>query len=101
MVINFNACSLIHRDIQDLALCVIIPLMTENTEGGDLCLGEAGLRLEVTTGDMVVFPSNHISHFNLHYKGKRGSLVFNSDRHASSWMQNRNGWIDNEFMHAI
>ena len=48
--------------------------------------------------DAVIFKSSEISHFNLHYKGRRSSLVFHSDKMAAGWVENRNGWDHNIFM---
>lgn len=49
-------------------------------------------------GDAVIFASAAISHFNLHYKGYRASMVFHSDRRGLDWVKDRNGWADNNFM---
>ena len=48
--------------------------------------------LKLYTGDVIIFKSAEISHFNLHYAGKRASLVFHMDRAAKSWAKDRNGW---------
>ena len=56
---------------------------------------EPGLVLALRNGDAVVFPSREISHFNLHYKGCRASLVLQSDRWLNQWLQDGNGWDGN------
>jgi hypothetical protein len=60
--------------------------------GGELGLHEAGLLFGLKTGDIIVFLSFRFSHFNLHFKGSRGSLVRHSDKEGKDWVQNRNGW---------
>jgi len=54
--------------------------------------------LGMQSGDVIIFKSAKISHFNLHYIGKRASLVFHTDRAARSWAKDRNGWDHNFFM---
>jgi hypothetical protein len=66
--------------------------------GGELCLFEPGLVMPLRNGDMVVFPSRSITHFNLHYEGTRASVVLHSDYAGKGWAENRNDWADNEFM---
>ncbi|TFK59335.1 hypothetical protein BDN72DRAFT_780876 [Pluteus cervinus] len=93
-VINMNVSTLIHRDWQDHHLCVVTVI--SDCVGGELVLQEPGLVLQLRSGDMVIFPSARISHFNLHFHGERGSLVCHSDRHFLSWTQKeRNKWAHN------
>jgi hypothetical protein len=61
-------------------------------EGGELCLYEPGVVLELKNGDVVLFDSAALTHFNLHFKGFRASLVMHSDKAAEAWIGNRNGW---------
>ena len=77
-------------DSQDDDLCVVLPF--GDWKGGELCLYESGLVLELRPGDVVMFPSNHITHFNLHMEGYRGSLVLSTDSHMKGWIKDRNGW---------
>jgi predicted 2-oxoglutarate/Fe(II)-dependent dioxygenase YbiX len=93
-VMNFNVSTLIHRDWKDLNLCMVI-VISENYQGGELALLEPGVLLELRNGDMVIFPSSKISHFNMHYSGERASLVFHTDSAAKSWIKDRNGWAKN------
>ncbi|KAF8074194.1 hypothetical protein FPV67DRAFT_1359214, partial [Lyophyllum atratum] len=44
-VLNINVTTLIHRDYQDLKLCMVIVATDKDCEGGDLCLEEPGLAL--------------------------------------------------------
>ncbi len=46
----------------------------------------------------MVFASSAISHFNLHYVGKRASVVLHSDKSGMDWVADRNGWAHNIFM---
>ncbi|KAF9001417.1 hypothetical protein BDZ89DRAFT_1081836 [Hymenopellis radicata] len=80
VVVNFNACSRGHRDHGDQNICLV------------LSAHEAGLVVRTYTGDSLVFQSCRITHFNLHYTGKRASIVFHSDRDGSAWAKDRNGW---------
>ncbi|TFK57967.1 hypothetical protein BDN72DRAFT_742555, partial [Pluteus cervinus] len=64
-VVNLNVSTLIHRDWLDHHLCVVTVI--SDCVGGELVLQEPGLVLQLGSGDMVVFPSSRISHFNLHF----------------------------------
>ncbi len=59
---------------------------------------EPGIVLGLRNGDVVIFPSAAISHFNLHYKGMRASIVLHSDKRGMEWAADRNGWDHNIFM---
>lgn len=67
-VLNLNVSTKAHRDPKDFGLCLVIPV--GRFEGGELCMVETGLVLEMQSGDIVVFPSPEITHFNLHFKGR-------------------------------
>jgi hypothetical protein len=47
-------------------------------EGGELCIQEPGIVLNLRNGDAVLFSSSSITHFNLNHKGRCTSLVFHS-----------------------
>ena len=64
-------------------------------EGGELCLHEPGIVLNLRNGDVVLFPSLSITHFNLNHNGRRASLVFHSDKSDSGWLKDCNGWKHN------
>jgi hypothetical protein len=91
-VINLNVATRSHRDKGDLCLCLI--LVISDCEGGSLCLYEPGVVLELKSGDIVLFKSDCLTHFNLHFKGFRSSMVFHSDKEAGAWVHSRNGWKD-------
>lgn len=94
-MININACCKAHRDRQDLQFCLIIPVGT--FAGGDLVLMETGLVLGLSQGDIVIFRSCDITHLNLHYQGKRASIVLHSDKAMGRWAtEDYNGWKNNE-----
>jgi hypothetical protein len=95
-VLNVNVSTRIHRDWGDEDICLILVLA--DCFGGELCLLELGIVLKLSTGDIVVFKSAAISHFNLHYTGKRASMVFHTDKSARSWAKDRNGWDHNIYM---
>lgn len=70
-------------------------VISEDCVGGELPLLEPGLVLDLANSDMVLFPSSKISYFNMHYCGKRASLVFHSDSSSQSWIKDQNGWSQN------
>lgn len=90
-VINFNVATKIHRDEKDKNFCVVI-VISENCQGGDLCLEELGVKFSLTSGDVIIFPSVKISHFNTHFRGERASKVLHTDGAADSWVSFRNFW---------
>jgi len=69
LVLNINAVTKAHRDRKDYQLCLVIPVGT--FEGGELCLLETGLVLDLKAGDLAVFRSSDITHFNLHFQGEQ------------------------------
>jgi hypothetical protein len=95
-VLNVNVSTRIHRDWGDEDICLVLVL--SDCVGGELCLLEPGVVLKLNTGDIIIFKSADISHFNLHYTGKRASLVFHTDKAARSWAKDRNGWNHNMYM---
>jgi hypothetical protein len=89
-VINIQVCTDAHTDDMDDSVCVVIPFGI--FEGGELVLVEAGLVLDLQEGDILIFPSHRYTHFNMHFKGVRGSVVLHADKGGRSWVKNRNGW---------
>ena len=89
-VVNFNVCTIGHKDTNDIDICVVAP--AGDFKGGELVLHEAGLVLELVEGDILVFPSWKITHFNLHFNGVHYSVVLHSDKQVSAWNKDRNGW---------
>jgi hypothetical protein len=89
-VLNIQVCTEAHVDVNDTEVCIVVPF--GQYEGGELVLHEAGLVLELKEGDILVFPSHRLTHFNLHFTGIRGSVVMHSDKEVKSWNANRNGW---------
>ncbi|TFK59098.1 hypothetical protein BDN72DRAFT_740374, partial [Pluteus cervinus] len=67
-VINLNVATQVHRDWNDNSICVVLVISDPECEGGQLVLEEPGLVLDLKCGDVIVFPSSKISHFNLHFK---------------------------------
>jgi hypothetical protein len=89
-VLNIQVCTEAHVDTNDDTICIVIPFGPY--KGGELVLHEAGLVLELQEGDILIFPSYRLTHFNLHFTGIRGSIVLHSDKEVKSWNTNRNGW---------
>ncbi|KAI0055244.1 hypothetical protein BV25DRAFT_1815883, partial [Artomyces pyxidatus] len=94
-VVNLNVSTKAHRDGQDKLLCLVLTL--GEFEGGALGMVEPGIVLPMRSGDLVVFQSHSITHFNLHFEGLRASFVFHTDKAFRSWTNNnnRNGWRHN------
>ena len=99
-VVNLNVTTRIHRDDKDLHFCVVLVISSEDCEGGDTCFLEVGIRLGMRSGDLLVFPSTVLSHFNLHFKGKRASVVMHTDGAGLEWVKERNGWSGSDFMNV-
>ena len=99
--VNFNVTTRIHRDKHDLKFCVVIPAADEECVSGDICFLELGIRLQTKTGYLVLFRSKSLTHFNLHYKGYRASIVFHSDNAMEKWAENRNSWDTSQFMNVL
>lgn len=94
LVVNLNVITTAHRDSKDDTVCLVLAL--GDFEEGELCLYEPGLVIPLQHGHFVVFPSCDITHFNLHYRGRRASIVLHTDREMSKWADSdRNGWNSN------
>ncbi|KAH7874074.1 uncharacterized protein C8R40DRAFT_1020015, partial [Lentinula edodes] len=65
IVFNLNVGTLAHRDTNDKYACICITV--GNPQGGELGLYEPRLLLETRNGDVAVFFSDRITHFNLPY----------------------------------
>ncbi|KAE9395718.1 hypothetical protein BT96DRAFT_997413 [Gymnopus androsaceus JB14] len=92
-VLNLNITTIIHKDGGDLVACIVLDI--GDHEGGELCLFEPRLVLELKSGDWTIFLSRDISHFNLHYNGIRCSVVIHSDKTGISYQKDCNGWDGN------
>ena len=95
LVLNINVMTSGHRDGQDLKACLVMAI--GDHEGGELCLMEPGLVIPLRSGDLIIFRSCDVTHFNLHYKGFRASMVLHSDRHGEKWAKNCNKWDRNKY----
>ena len=60
--------------------------------GAQLALVELGLVFDCEQGDLVAFRSCNQTHFNLHMKGIRASLVLHADKEGHKWVDNYNSW---------
>ena len=92
MVLNVQASSKAHKDQRDKIYCVTVPF-GQYTEG-ELVFYEPGVVIEAVVGDIIIFPSCNITHFNLEFEGIRCGLIFYSDKHGEDWARFRNGWDD-------
>lgn len=91
-VLNLLPATRAHRDWSDMVDSVCLVLALGDFEGGELCLYEAGLVIELPHGSMVAIRSRRDLHFNLNFVGQRVSFVFTSNRGLSRWDERRNGW---------
>lgn len=99
--VNFNVTTRIHRDKHDLKFCIVLPVADAQCLGGDICFLEIGVRLQLKTGFLVLFRSKYLTHFNMHYKGYRASIVFHSDNAMEKWAKNRNNWEKSQYMNVL
>ncbi|KAG8692773.1 hypothetical protein FRC08_009549 [Ceratobasidium sp. 394] len=89
-VLNIQPATRGHRDASDQldSICLILPL--GDYRGGDLCLFEPGLCIDLRPGMFAAIRSKRDLHFNLHFEGQRFSFVFTSDLHLKRWATDRN-----------
>lgn len=91
LVVNLCACTKGHRDHCDKKnRCATFTIA--ECEGGEICLYDSGLVFDSASGDMLLFQSRRDTHFNLHLKGIRASVVLHSDREGDKWVDNYNRW---------
>jgi len=93
LVFNVNVITKGHRDGKDKDFCLVLPI--GDFVGGELVAMETGLVVEILQGDFMVFPSAFVTHFNLHYQGRRASMVLHTDKAMDDWAIGRNGWEEN------
>jgi hypothetical protein len=91
-VLNIAASTHAHVDPMDLADFCGAFLLTDGVQGGSVCLHQAGLVCHMRAGDGALFCSRTQSHFNLHFKGKRASIILQSCKDLLNWYKNCNGW---------
>jgi hypothetical protein len=93
VVVNSNCATRAHRDVGDDKYCMVA--VASDCTGGDLVFHELGLVFSARNGDTALFRSVSLTHYNLDFKGIRGSLVFHSDKSGSRWKEDSNGWQNN------
>lgn len=87
---------MIHDDGSDKGGCITVTIGPH--QGGELGIHRPKLVLETRNGDFVVFRSDFYSHYNLHYKGKRASVVIHGDKQAVEYQKNEcGGWARNQY----
>lgn len=91
-VVNVQPATRGHRDCSDMLDSICLVLALGNYAGGELCLYEAGVVLELNHGSFVAIRSKRDVHFNLDFSGQRLSFVFTSDQSLKRWKDKRNGW---------
>jgi hypothetical protein len=95
VAININVATKAHRDVMDKRICLVLALT--DAVGGGLVLHEPGIVVDMDNGDMIIFKSSKITHFNLHYIGLRASIVLHSDKGFDRWVEDRNNWQNNHY----
>lgn len=93
VVVNGNCATRAHRDVGDDKYCMVT--VVSDCTGGDLVFHELGLVFSACNGDTALFRSISLTHYNLDFKGVRGSLVFHSDKSGNRWKEDSNGWQNN------
>ncbi|KAJ7485619.1 hypothetical protein FB451DRAFT_1023620 [Mycena latifolia] len=96
-MMNFRVVTDAHKDAKDAKWCMIA--FVKEGKGGHLCLHELGLKIDGQTGNILVFPSCWVTHFNTHFVGLRASLVLHTDREGDGWAENGGGWGDHVARH--
>ncbi|KDQ52147.1 hypothetical protein JAAARDRAFT_139235 [Jaapia argillacea MUCL 33604] len=96
LVLNLDVATNGHRDSKDIGVCVVVAWAPHKR--GELCVKEIGVVIRTRPVASVIFCSDFLTHFNLHFEGKRGSVVLHADGAFEQWKRDRNGWQDNQFM---
>lgn len=80
VALNFGCMTHMHKDGTDLleGFCLVISF--GKFEGGELCFAEPMIMMPFGCGEMIIFRSALLSHFNKLYKGIRNSIVFFTER---------------------
>jgi hypothetical protein len=79
-----------HRDDGDYRkFCIVVAF--GNSQGGDICFAELGLRIKLRPGDVVAFMSGELTHFNLPFEGRRVSMVGYTESSFKPWVESYNG----------
>ncbi|KAF4586308.1 hypothetical protein EYR38_010583 [Pleurotus pulmonarius] len=73
VVVNLNVQTIEHCDGMDTLMCLVLAI--GSFRDGDICLREAGLRLQLRNGDWLVFDSKNITHFNMPYVVTRSNTA--------------------------
>ena len=93
IVVNANCATRAHRDVGDDDYCMVV--VVSDCEGGDLVFHELGLVFSARNAS--IFLSTKLTHYNLDFKGTRGSLVLHSDKAGKRWEDDANGWKRNTY----
>ncbi|KAJ7586945.1 hypothetical protein C8J56DRAFT_1051242 [Mycena floridula] len=62
-----------------------------NVTRGQIVFYQLDIFANLNPLDIVIFPSNHITHFNLCHKHKHGSVVTSTDKGFDAWVKDENG----------
>ncbi|KAG9089883.1 hypothetical protein FS749_000973 [Ceratobasidium sp. UAMH 11750] len=92
-VVNIQPVTNSHRDDSDDVDSFCLVMALGEFTGGELCVYQPGLVMQFLPGTFVAIRSKRDVHFNLHYVGRRMSMVFTSDGDLKRWEKDRNGWM--------
>jgi hypothetical protein len=87
---NWYAHSKVHMDGGDGPYAVLT--VSGNFKGGYVCLAGLNLSFELRPGEVIIFNSRRVPHFNLSYEGERHSFVFYTQHLLDAWVADGNGW---------
>ena len=62
VAITNGVSDILHTDRDDGGLTWVLPI--GEWEGGDLCIPQLGMRVELKAGDAITFHANFLAHFN-------------------------------------
>ncbi|KAJ7572063.1 hypothetical protein C8J56DRAFT_906844 [Mycena floridula] len=94
-IINLNVTRDGRLDIKDRDLCATMPFA--EWEAGQIVFYQLDIFTNLNPLDIVIFPSNHITHFNLCHKHKHGSVVTLTDKGFDAWVKDENGYAGENF----
>jgi hypothetical protein len=97
VALNWHALAKAHVDPGDGPLAVIVPI--GDFKGGHVCLPTLKLTFELQPGEVLIFDSKMLPHFNLDPElgpgDARHSLVLYTQHRLSTWCAG-NGWPDHQ-----
>lgn len=94
-IVNVNVKTDGHLDPNDKDICAVIGF--GDYIDGDIVLHQLGTSVKLHPLDVFIFDPRRITHLNLRFTGKWGSLVMATDRGLEDWVKDKNGWENKNF----